>query len=50
VCIVENCSIRKKSKDDEDCSRGKMVSEVVDDGRVPGDGLGVCGFHSSLFL
>jgi len=50
LCVVENFSFAKKSCDDEDCSRGKMVSEVVDDGRVPGDGLGICGFDSSFCL
>jgi len=40
----------KKSCDDEDCSQGKTVDEVVDDGHIPGDGLGACGFDSSLYL
>jgi len=51
VCHVENFTVgKRKSFNDEECSRAKMVSEVVDDGHIPGDGLGVCGFDSSLFL
>jgi len=48
--VVENFSFGKKNFDDEESCRAKMVSEVVDDGRIPGDGLGVAGFDSSLNL
>jgi len=50
ACHVENFSFGKKSFDDEGCSRAKMVNEVIDDGHIPGDGLGICGFDSSLHL
>jgi len=50
LCVTENFSYVKKSCDDEDCSRGKTVNEVVDDGRIPGDGRGACGFDSSLYM
>lgn len=46
---VENFSLNKKIFD-EKCSREKALEEVVDDGRIPGDGLGICGFDSSLHL
>jgi len=49
LCVVENFSVSKKWCD-EDCLRAKSVNEVVDDGDIPGDGLGICGFDSSLFL
>lgn len=47
--VAENFSVSKK-KCDEDCSQGKAVAEVVDDGHIPGDGLGLCGFDSSLCM
>ena len=50
VFVVENFTFVRKSSNDEDCHRGKMVDEVIDDGRKPGDGLGGCGFDSSLYL
>jgi len=52
MCHVENFVVGKPKKafSDEECCQGKMVSDVVDDGQIPGDGLGVCGFDSSLFL
>ena len=50
ICVVEDFSVGKKDFDDEESCQAKMVSEVVDDGRIPGDGLGIAGFDSSLHL
>jgi len=50
ICISENFLYVKTRGDDQKYSQGKMVNEVVDDGHMPGDGLGACGFDSSLYL
>jgi len=47
--VADNISVSKQ-KCDEECSQGKAMNEVVDDGHIPGDGLGFCGFDSSLYL
>ena len=49
MCVAENFPVSKK-KCDEECSKGKAVNDVVDNGRIPGDGLGFCGFDSSLYM
>jgi len=49
MCVSENISVSKKWND-EDCCRGKAMSDVVDDGHIPGDGLGFCGFDASFYL
>ena len=48
--VAENYLLSRKNSADEECSQGKAVDQVVDDGGIPGDGLGICGFDSSLCL